>query len=118
VSAPRILTDEDCLTCGACCYNPDDNRKASYVDYIQVRTNDIQLRRQPDLLEEFTVENAAGERHMRMTGPGQRCAALGGELGRAVACSIYAVRPRICHLVRAGDPTCLRLRVERGVDEG
>ena len=114
----RQLTDDDCVTCGACCCNPDENRRVSYVDYIPVRTNDIALRRQAALLNEFTVENTDGERHMRMTGPDQRCAALGGELGRAVACSIYRVRPRACHLVRAGDPTCLRLRKERGIDGG
>jgi hypothetical protein len=111
----RRLTDDDCITCGACCCNPSENRRDGYMDYVQVRTTDVALRKRPDLLDELTVVNASGERHMRLVGDEQRCAALHGEPGRAVACSIYAVRPRNCHLVRAGDPTCLRLRAEKGI---
>lgn len=119
VATPRRrLTGDDCLTCGACCCNPLDNQRVGFVDYVEVRKTDIALRRDRALMQQWTVTNADGEVHMRLSGPEQRCAALAGTLGERVACSIYTVRPRACHLVRPGDATCLRVRTERGIDPG
>jgi Fe-S-cluster containining protein len=117
MSAPaRRLTGDDCLTCGACCCNPLENRRTGYRDYVEVRRTDVALRRDRALMQQWTVQNDAGEIHMRLVGEEQRCAALGGTLGARVACAIYTVRPKACHGVRPGDATCLRLRLERGID--
>jgi len=46
----------------------------------------------------------------------QRCAALSGELGVRVSCTIYALRPADCRRVEPGSKECRRARRERGVD--
>lgn len=44
-----------------------------------------------------------------------RCMALQGEVGRSVACSIYAQRPSPCHAVTEGDAQCRRARARHGL---
>jgi Fe-S-cluster containining protein len=115
--APRKrLTQDDCVTCGACCCNPNENRRTGYVDYVQVTDRDVPLRRNLEALRTWAVRNEDGEWHLRLKDEEQRCAALQGELGVQVGCTIYALRPRACRHVQAGDPYCLRARRERGID--
>ena len=105
----------DCMSCGACCCNPEQNREISYVEYVEVEGRD-KLRREPSLLQKLTFTNEKGEIHMRLVGVNQRCCALEGRLGEQVACTIYELRPGGCRRVKPGDSWCKKLRVERGID--
>jgi len=105
----------DCQACGACCCNTDENRSEGYVDYVQVTARSA-LSRNPALLRRLTVLNAAGERHLKLRGPEQRCIALHGRVGVRVSCSIYALRPSSCRQVQPGSRECRRDRRERGID--
>ena len=105
----------DCQACGACCCNTDENRAEAYMDYVEV-TERAHLRKHPALLRKLTVLNAKGERHMRLRGAEQRCAALEGRLGVRVSCTIYELRPAACHRVKPGSRECRRDRRERGIE--
>ena len=105
----------DCQTCGACCCNTDENRAEEYLDYVEV-TRRALLQKRPDLIRRLTVVNGQGERHMKLKGPEQRCAALEGTLGVRVSCSVYELRPPACRTVKPGSRECLRDRRERGID--
>jgi Fe-S-cluster containining protein len=113
---PRRLVQDDCVSCGACCCNPSENRKSNYRDYVQVTDRDIALRRNIEALRTWAVRNEDGEWHLRLDGDEHRCGALQGELGQQVGCSIYDLRPRACRNVQPGDPYCLRARREQGID--
>ena len=104
----------DCQACGACCCNTDENRAEKFVDYVEVGPRSA-LAKHPVLLRRLTVLNSRGERHMKLRGREQRCAALAGELGTRVACSIYTLRPKACHDVQPGSRECRRDRRERGI---
>jgi len=105
----------DCQACGACCCNPDENRAEQYLDYVEVAPRS-RLARQPGLVRRLTVLNDKGERHMKLKGADQRCAALQGTLGRRVSCTIYHLRPSGCRAVQPGSKECRRDRRERGID--
>ena len=105
----------DCQTCGACCYNTDENRAEAYLDYVEI-TPRARLRQHPALLRKLTVLNDKGERHMKLKGAEQRCIALEGKLGQRVSCSIYELRPPSCRVVKPGSKECRRDRKERGID--
>ncbi len=104
----------DCRTCGACCCNTDENRAERFVDYVEVTPRSA-LSRHPRLLRKLTVLNDDGERHLRLRGAEQRCAALEGKLGVRVSCTIYALRPAACRDVQPGSRECRRDRRERGI---
>jgi Fe-S-cluster containining protein len=104
----------DCVRCGACCANTNDNRAEGFVDYVEVFRRDGLMRRK-DLLSIYTTRNERGQVHMRLHDDG-RCVALDGVLGQSVHCSIYASRPSVCRKVTAGSDECLRARRERGID--
>lgn len=110
----RAATSFDCQACGACCANSAPNRREKYIDYVEVVGRD-KLARRPDLLRRLTVVNDQGETHLKLVGREQRCAALEGELGKNVSCSIYEVRPRPCRVVEAGSDECLARRKERRI---
>lgn len=104
----------DCQACGACCCNTNENRAESFVDYVEVPPR-APLQRRPDLVRALTVVNEQGERHMKLKGKDQRCAALQGRLGVRVSCAVYALRPAACRTVKPGSRECLRDRRERGI---
>ena len=104
----------DCLSCGACCCNTDENRAERFVDYVEVGPRSA-LARHPGLLRRLTVLNDARERHMKLRGAEQRCVALEGKLGARVSCTIYALRPAACRQVEPGSRECRRDRRERGI---
>jgi Fe-S-cluster containining protein len=104
----------DCRTCGACCCNPDENRAEGFVEYVEVERGS-RLRRRLRILDRYTVANARGERHLKIVGPEQRCAALEGALGRRVRCAVYDDRPAGCRRVEPGDARCRKAREERGI---
>ena len=105
----------DCRSCGACCCNTDENRAERFVDYVEVPPRSA-LARHPRILRRLTVVNADGERHMRLAGAEQRCAALAGRVGVRVSCTIYELRPGACRRVVPGSRECRRDRRERGID--
>jgi Fe-S-cluster containining protein len=104
----------DCQRCGACCCNPAENRAERYRDYVPVEPTSRLLRRRR-VLGRYTIVNARGERHLKLVGSEERCAALEGAVGRLVRCAIYADRPAACRRVEAGSARCLQYRAERGI---
>lgn len=103
----------DCTTCGACCCNPEENRREGYAWYVEVR--DTKLLDKPDLAKKHVVYDPDGVPHLRLD-PSGRCSALVGKLGKRATCSIYALRPKGCRLVEPGDARCLLARREQGID--
>lgn len=104
----------DCTRCGACCFNPPENVREGYFDYVQVERGD-DLNARPELLQRYAVEKE-GVFHLRILSD-QRCIALAGGLGRRVRCTIYHVRPSPCRRVQAGSELCERYRRGLGVSE-
>ncbi len=113
-SGGKQETIYDCVTCGACCYNPDENREMDYVDYIEIESSDRILKK-PELLRRLVVLDDDLLPHMRLNRH-QRCVALTGRLGVKVGCSIYLDRPSGCRSFTAGSKRCKQYRKERGVD--
>ncbi len=80
-----------CQTCGACCdYAPSWPRFST--------ESDEDLARIPAKL--------VARDHSGMRCHGNRCAALDGEIGDWVACTIYAIRPDVCRACQPGDEAC------------
>ena len=104
----------DCLTCGACCTNPDENRSEGFLDYVEVPPDSPLLRRN-DLAKRYLRFNDEGVPHMRLD-PAHRCVALRGRLGESVKCAIYPMRPNGCRQVSLGSARCLQYRKERGLE--
>ncbi len=105
----------DCVKCGACCCNTAELRARATQDYVEVGKDDELRRGRKDLLRQLAVRNDEGLFHMRLVGEDQRCAALAGEIGGDVRCTIYRVRPAGCRRVDAGDADCLAARRSRGL---
>lgn len=104
----------DCVSCGACCVNPDENRAEGYLWYLEVR--DTPLLDKPDLRKKLVVLDPDGVPHLRLEKETGRCVALRGKLGVRATCSIYALRPKGCRLLQPGDPRCVLARKERGLE--
>ena len=103
----------DCMRCGACCVNSEENRAEGYPWYVEVEDRRSPLLRVAELRRRFVQEDPAGRPHLRLDGRG-RCVALGGRLGAAVSCAVYEHRPTGCRRVSAGDASCRQARVEQG----
>lgn len=108
--------DLDCERCGACCCNPDENRREGYRYYVFIDDGRSKLLEKPDWRKRYVVEDEHGVPHLRLD-PSGRCAALEGRLGVRVRCVVYPHRPKGCRVVEAGSPECLKARRERGIDE-
>lgn len=106
-------TTFDCVTCGACCTNPDENRETGYAFYVEIGKRDRILRK-PELVKKLVVQDPDGIPHMRLRAD-HRCVALKGPLGSSVSCSIYEDRPACCRRVQPGDAECRKYRKERGI---
>ena len=104
----------DCVKCGACCCNPEENRETDFIDYVEIEPTDRILKR-PELVRRLVVLDDKLVPHMRHS-QYQRCAALVGRVGRKVGCSIYAYRPSACAAFEAGSKDCKTARRERGID--
>ena len=104
----------ECQSCGACCCNPAENRAEGYRDYVPVEAGSRLLRRRR-ILDRYTAAGAGGERHLKLVGAEERCAALEGPLGRRVRCAIHADRPAACRKVVPGSERCRQYRKERGI---
>jgi Fe-S-cluster containining protein len=90
----------DCQTCGACCSYASDWPRFTLED-------DAAIACIPPAL---VAEHGSG-----MKCSGDRCAALTGTVGTAVACSIYSVRPDVCRACQPGDDACMIARVHFGL---
>jgi Fe-S-cluster containining protein len=94
-----------CLTCGACC--------AHYR--VSFYWSEAEARGVPEpLFEQVNPWMAC------MVGTGEkpvRCAALQGEVGKGVSCSIYAQRPSPCRSVEIGDERCIAARAAYGMPD-
>jgi Fe-S-cluster containining protein len=104
----------DCQACGACCCNPAENRAEHYRDYVLIEPG-ARLLRRLRILDRFTVENSRRERHLKLVGDEERCAALEGKLGSRVRCAIYRDRPAGCRRIDPGSARCLTARAERQI---
>jgi Fe-S-cluster containining protein len=87
----------DCLVCGGCC---------AWSETWPVLMGERDGEGIPDDLIDF--ENR------RMQSWGHRCAALEGEIGVCVGCSVYATRPLVCREFQAGSADCLMVRRKLG----
>jgi Fe-S-cluster containining protein len=108
-----MVVSLDCTRCGACCVNTEQNRREGYLDYVEIGLHDL-LRKKPELMRRYAVENETGQKHMRLD-VHQRCGALRGAPGRRVRCDIYEVRPAACRKVEPGSRACLLARAEKGI---
>ena len=94
-----------CLTCGACC-------QSYRVEFAVYELEDMGGR-VPTALTEVVKGNTC-----RMRGTGEvpiRCVALQGEVGQAVACTIYLQRPAPCAALQEGSYGCNKARVRHGL---
>lgn len=107
------MTVYDCVRCGACCANIDQNRAEGFIEYVEVFKNDGLMRR-ADLLSRYAVRNERGQVHLRLKDD-HTCVALEGRLGQSVHCAIYNARPSVCRRVTAGSDECIAARRERGI---
>jgi uncharacterized protein len=89
-----------CQACGACCAYSENWPRFSTED-------DAAL----DLIPKALV-NARGS---GMRCDNDRCAALTGKIGEAVACTIYAIRPEVCRTCMPGDAECAMARRRHGL---
>lgn len=110
----RKAIEYDCVSCGACCYNPNDNRELGFIDYVEIEPSDRVMKKR-DLVRRLVVLDDDLIPHMRLNHH-HRCVALTGRLGVKVGCSIYHDRPAMCRSFSAGSKKCKELRRERGID--
>lgn len=83
----------DCIACGACC---------AYSEAWPAFIGDGDSDGIPDELVDFD--------RARMLCHSNRCAALVGELGSRVQCSVYANRPLVCREFQPGSEDCIMVR--------
>jgi Fe-S-cluster containining protein len=103
MSDANDVDDNPCLSCGACC-----------MTYrVSFYWADADARGLPPALTE-----QLGPFHACMAGTNAaapRCAAVRGEPGGPVTCTVYAQRPQPCREVEPGDDKCLRARRRHGL---
>jgi Fe-S-cluster containining protein len=88
-----------CQSCGACCaFDP------AWPRFSLEAEADLAL-----IPAELVAADGSG---MRWTGT--RCAALAGEIGKAVGCTIYGLRPDVCRACQPGDAECNLARARYG----
>jgi len=89
-----------CQSCGACCcYSQNWPRFSVESD------------------EELALipSGFVNARQSGMRCEGDRCSALQGEIGKATACGVYAVRPEVCRTCMPGDAECAMARRKFGL---
>ena len=92
-----------CQACGACCAHDP-----SWPRFSLEAEEDLAII--PDALVAADKSGMA----WKLVGSEGRCAALTGDIGKAVACSIYGLRPDVCRACQPGDPECNIARAGRG----
>jgi uncharacterized protein len=89
-----------CQSCGACCGYSQNWPRFSTESEEELAA----------IPEKFVNERQSG-----MRCEGDRCSALQGEIGRATACGIYALRPEVCRTCMPGDAECAMARRKFGL---
>ena len=100
---------QDCQRCGACC-------AWFRVSFYWAEADDAAGGSVP-----VALTRPVGPLHRCMAGTQTRpvrCVALQGNVGRAVACGIYAQRSSTCRSVVPGDGQCLKARAAHGLESG
>lgn len=101
--------DNPCTRCGACC-------AAFRVDFHPSEIAGGAFSWATGVPPEMTVAVTAQVVRMRGTDASPpRCVALAGELGREVACTIYAARPSPCREFDVTHDACARARARHGL---
>jgi Fe-S-cluster containining protein len=92
----------DCLSCGACCYGPEEYVSVSGPDHDRMdkRTSSRYVIKRGD------------RKFLKMVNG--HCAALHARQGH-FSCRMYKMRPTPCHVVEAGSRECLVARKRRGI---
>jgi Fe-S-cluster containining protein len=94
-------TDESpCQGCGACCGYSANWPRFTLED---------------DAALALIPERLVNDRLSGMRCDGDRCCALAGQIGKATACAIYAVRPEVCRTCMPGDVECAKARRRFGL---
>ena len=89
-----------CQSCGACCAYSQNWPRFSIED---------------DEALALIPHKFVNERQSGMRCDGDRCSALSGNVGIAVRCGIYAVRPEVCRTCMPGDAECNIARNRHGL---
>ncbi|MEY3200497.1 MAG: hypothetical protein RIR70_47 [Pseudomonadota bacterium] len=97
------MSDNPCLSCGACC-------AAFRVSFYWAEIDESQV--SPALIEKLTPHLSCMAGTHRAA---PHCAALEGRVGGATACRIYAHRPSPCREVLPGDDKCQRARAKHAL---
>lgn len=102
----RGIPENPCEACGACC--------AQFrVSFYWSESDAHPGGRVPAALTVPVSPHRVAMRGTEVRSP--RCAALEGEVGRAVRCSIYDLRPTPCREFTAGDERCRLARRALGL---
>lgn len=106
------MKDDHCTRCGACC-------AAFRVDFHH---SELASRTSGGVPDALAVPVTATLRRMRGSDAAPpRCAALAGEIGVGVTCTIYSSRPSPCRefapyaALGIGDDACARARIRHGL---
>ncbi|MEY4760579.1 MAG: hypothetical protein RLZZ200_435 [Pseudomonadota bacterium] len=97
----RTEVDNPCVECGACC-------AAFRVSFYWAEGSGL-----PEAL--LGKVNAHIACMAGTNQPEPHCAALTGDVGSRVSCSIYAQRPSPCREVQPGDERCEKARLRHGL---
>lgn len=95
---PRDVSE--CQSCGACC-----GHSTAWPRFSLESDDELAL-----IPAALVAEDLSG-----MRCDGNRCAALSGEIGKAVTCRVYAVRPIVCRDCLPGDDACQMARAAAGM---
>lgn len=103
---PTINQDDSsriCMSCGACCaffrvsFYWAEGEALGIPEAMTSKVNDF-----------YSCMKGTNQ-------PKPCCIALGGEVGKQVACQIYPIRPSACHTVNVGDEQCRKARQMHGL---
>jgi uncharacterized protein len=98
--ARNEATASPCQSCGACCA------------YSQVWPR---FTIEEDEALDLIPPELVNDRLSGMRCENDRCCALQGEIGKATACGIYALRPEVCRTCMPGDAECAMARRKFGL---
>lgn len=99
-----------CQSCGACCC-------AFRVDFHPAELTGGAFAWGQGVPPAMTLPLNAGLLRMKGSDSPGRCVALDGEVGRQVACTIYAGRPGPCRELEEGSDACRQARRRLGLDD-
>ncbi len=98
--ATVLASSSPCNTCGACCSYSADWPRFTLESDAAIET----------LPSALIADDLRG---MRCSGT--RCWALEGKVGVSTSCSVYALRPDVCHECQPGDEACAIARRHFGL---